>query len=331
VKVVLATKIHRAAVEYLEKSGLEVAIYTEGRIPPREWFCKELADADALIVTPLHRIDSELLQCAPRLQLIVLHGSGFENIDLRSCEERGVCVARVADPIAYAVAEHALALTLALLRKLVKAHSYIVSRRWDSGPAPRELLTSSLWGKTVGIVGMGRIGSLIAKLFRAFDTRIIYWSRRRKVELELALGIEYRELDDLLQESDIVILAIALTPETRHLVNEERLRKMKRGAIIVNIARGEVIDTRALVRALREGWIAGAALDVFEQEPLPKDHPLIDPENVVLTPHIAGYTYEAMVETGIRVAQTVVNFLLRGKTPKDFLTPTSCQIRRLRG
>ncbi len=327
-KVVLATKIHRAAIEYLKKSGLEVVIYTEGRVPPREWLCKELVDADALIVTPLHRVDREFLQCAPRLRLIVLHGSGFENIDLRSCEERGVCVARIADPIAHAVAEHALALTLALLRKLVKAHSYIVSRRWDSGPAPRELLTSSLWGKTVGIVGMGRIGSLIARLFKAFDTRILYWSRRRKVELELALGIEYRELDNLLQESDIVILSIALAPETRYLINEERLRKMKKSAVIVNVARGEVIDTEALVKALREGWIAGAALDVFEQEPLPKDHSLIDLENVILTPHVAGYTYEAMVETGIGVAQTVVNFLLRGETPRDPLTFESCRVRR---
>ncbi|HDI02112.1 MAG TPA: hydroxyacid dehydrogenase, partial [Ignisphaera sp.] len=203
-KVVVATKIHRSGLELLQNQGFEVSVYRAGRIPDFNWLCRELSDADALVIIPIHRIDKRVLECARKLKIIVLHGSGYENIDLEACYKRGICVTRVAIPIAKAVAEHIIALALTMLRNIIRADRYVREGYWSTGPAPRELLSSSLWNKTIGIIGMGRIGVYVAKLFKSFDTRILYWNRRRKLELELALGIEFRDLNELLRESDIV-------------------------------------------------------------------------------------------------------------------------------
>lgn len=326
-RVVYAVKVHRRGLELLRERGFEVVVYRGGRTPPFEWLCRELRSADGLVVTPMHWVDSRLLGCSDRLRIIVVHGSGYENVDLRACEERGVCVVNEPDAIAESVAEHALALTLAVLRNVARGDRYVRSGAWREGPAPRPLIGTSLRGKTVGIVGAGRVGSATARLFKALGCRVVYWSRRRKPELEHGAGVEYVGLERLFEDSDVVVVALAYTPETHHMIGRELLSRMKRGSVLVNISRGAVVDTEALVEALRKGVLAGAGLDVFEEEPLPPTSPLIDMENVVLTPHIAGYTWEAMEATSVAVAQTLISYLTRGEPPPNPLTPGSCGVR----
>ncbi len=324
VKIVFATRIHRVAFEILRKYGFEVEVYEGGRYPPKEWFREKLIDADALVVTPMHRVDEELLGYGPRLKVVALFGSGYENIDIDACSRRKVCVFREPEAIDRAVAEHVLALVLSLMRKVVEGDRYVREGRWSEGPAPRELLSSSLEGKKIGIVGMGLLGRYVAQLFRRLGLEVMYWSRRRKLDVEENLGLQYVELDDLLAQSDVVIVTVAYTPETHHLIDERRLRKMKSSAILVNVSRGGVVDTNALVKALSEGWIRGAALDVFEEEPLPPDHPLTKLRNVVLTPHIAGYTREAMIETSRSLAEDLVRIFIERKLPKHVLNGDVC-------
>ncbi len=319
-KIVYALRVHRSGIELLRKKGYDVIVYN-GRYPPKEWLQRELVDADVLVVAPIHVVDEEILRHADKLKLVMLHGSGYENIDLELCRSKGICVAYEPDAIAEAVAEHALGLTLALLRNIVVGDRYIRGKLWGKGPAPRELLGTSLRNKTVGIIGLGRIGSSIARLFKYMGCNVIYWSRRKKPEVEHALGIEYRELEELLRNSDIVIISIALTKDTMGLIDYSKISLMKKNAVLINVSRGKVIVEEDLIKALREGLIKGAALDVFEKEPIDPKNPLLSLDNVVLTPHIAGYTREAMIETSIRVAETIIKFMEERKRPLNPLTP----------
>ncbi|MEM4830558.1 MAG: NAD(P)-dependent oxidoreductase, partial [Zestosphaera sp.] len=169
-------------------------------------------------------------------------------------------------------------------------------------------------GKRVGVVGLGRVGSEVAKLFRALGAEVVYWSRSRKTEVEHALDIKYVEFEELLRSSDVVVVAIALAPETRGLISHKEFSLMKPGAILVNVSRGLVVDEEALVKALEEGRVR-AGLDVYSVEPLPRDSQLVRLDNVVLTPHIAGFAYEALRGTSEFVAREVVRFLKEGKLP----------------
>ncbi len=314
-------KVHRSGLELLSSKGFEVIVYDKSK-PIEEWLCEKLRNAKALVVAPFHHIDERILGCG-RIELLVVHGSGYENIDLEECSKRSICVVNTPDAIAESVAEHALGLVLTLLRNIAYGDRFIRDNLWGTGPAPRPLLGTSLRGKTIGVIGLGRIGSSIAKLFRKYGNRVIYWSRRRKPEVEHALDIEYREINELLEEADVVIIALALTKETHGFMDYEKISKMKKNSVLVNISRGKIIVEKDLVRALREGIIGGAALDVFEEEPIGSDNPLTRLDNVVLTPHIAGYTWEAMIETSKMVAQTIIDYF-NGRVPYNALNRSVC-------
>ncbi len=321
-KVLVAVRMHEAGLALLRKAGFRVVVNPQGRRVDEEWLCRELRDAWALMTTMRVKVTSRLLECAENLKLIVTLTSGYDHIDLEACSARGICVANTPEAIAAAVAEHTLGLVLALLRNIARGDRYIREGEWRSGPAPRALLSTMLRGKTIGIIGMGRIGASTAALFRAMGAgKIYYWSRRRKPEVEAVLGAEFVDLDTLFRESDVVSIHVPLTRETWHLVGEDRLRLMKRTAVLVNTARGAVVDTQALVKALQEGWIAGAALDVYEQEPLPPNHPLTQLKNTILTPHIAGYTWESIEETALLAASQVVRFYEQSRVDNPLTEP----------
>jgi glyoxylate reductase len=188
------------------------------------------------------------------------------------------------------------------------------------------LLGVELQGKTLGVIGAGRIGSRVAEIARAFGMRVIYYDVVRNKALEERVGAEYVDLERLLEESDIVTIHTPLTPETRHMINEGRLRRMKRTALLVNTARGAVVDTEALVKALREGWIAGAALDVFEEEPLNPNHPLTAFKNVILTPHIASATYEARRKMAELTVENLIAFY-EGRIPPTLVNQEVVKVR----
>lgn len=249
------------------------------RILPPEEVARALADADVLI--PEHmRLDEALLARAERLRLVQT-GAGFDNVDLAACQARGVRVCSAPGVNAGAVAEHVLACILCWYRNLL-----LLDRELKAGKEVRDLRYAGgeLAGKTVGILGLGHVGRRVAALCGAFGMRVLGWSR----SAEPVPGLELRDLDSLLRESEILSVHLALNESTRHFLGAEELGKMRADALLVNTARGAVIDEAALLRALERREIAGACLDVFEEEPLPVDSPFRRLDNVILTPHSAG-------------------------------------------
>ncbi len=323
-KVVFLFKPHRVAREVLVNAGFTVKYY-RGRdaLADKEWVASELKDADVIVVTPYQAVNESLLAVAPKLKLLMIHGSGYDRLDLEALSKRCVCVANAPDYVADAVAEHALALTLATLRNVVMGDKHVRSGEWCEGAAPRKFLGLQLAGRKVGIVGLGRVGAKAAALFKAVGASVTYWSRRRKVEVEHALGIRFEGLEELLSTSDVVVISVALTPRTRGLIGRRELSLMKEGALLVNVARGEVVDMDALIEALQEGRIK-AALDVFPEEPLPRDHPLTKLNNVILTPHVAGYTLESVIHTGRYVAEAIIGYFIEKRVPPTALNAERC-------
>lgn len=243
---------------------------------------------------------------ADRLRLLDVAFTGIDHVALDACRERGVTVCNCADYSNQAVAEMAVGLALSLLRRIPEGDSRIRQGQGSAG-----LMGGEICGRTVGVVGTGRIGTRTIRLFQAFGARVVAYSRTRKKEIE-ALDVAYLPLDELLKQSDIVTLHVPATPETKGLIGKRELALMRPSALLINCARGPVVDADALGEALRGGRLAGAGLDVFDQEPpLPKNHPLLDAPHLVLTPHVAYFTQEAMLRRA-EIAFENVNAYLRG-------------------
>ena len=248
------------------------------------------ADADYCIWWDLP-VTAEVVAAAPRVKLFHKWGVGIDNIDIAACRARGLRIARTTGSNAIPVAEATVGLMIAVARRIVQAHIATVAGGWPKTEVWRHSTLVS--GKTVGILGLGAIGKGVAKRLRGFDCTILYNNRTRLPEAEeQALGVQYRPLDAMLAECDILSLNCPLTPETAGLIDAAKLGLMKRGALLINVARGGIVVEADLVAALRSGQLAGAAVDVFDQEPPPKDHPLLHMDNVICTPHTASTAYE---------------------------------------
>jgi glyoxylate reductase len=253
------------------------------------------------------RVDGPLMDRLPALKVISNFGVGVVRIEDGQAKARGIPVGNTPGAVDGATADMTFALLLAAARNLV------VGDRFARGPDflrydPSHLLGAEVFGSTLGIIGMGRIGFQVAKRARAFDMEVLYHNRNRNGTAERELGVIYADLDTLLAESHFVSLNVPLTPETEGLIGERELRSMRDDAILINVARGAVVDHVALERALRERWILAAALDVTEPEPLPRNHPLLRLENLVLAPHLGSAT----VRTRKRMGQMALDNLLAG-------------------
>ncbi len=266
-----------------------------------------LAEAEGLLTWLIDRVDEALLARMPRLRVVSNMAVGVDNIDLDACRRRGIPVGHTPGVLADAVADLTLALLLAVARGIFPAAQDAREGRWGLW-SPTRWLGVDLQGATLGIVGLGGIGQAVARRAVGFGLRIVYASRSQKVEAERRYGAQRLSLEELLAVSDFVSLHVPLTPETRGLIGEAALRRMKPTAYLINMARGPVVDTAALVRALTEGWIAGAALDVTDPEPLPPDHPLYRLPNCVIVPHIGSATHA----TRRRMAELACANLLAG-------------------
>jgi len=299
-KVIVADKISERGVELLKKSGLNTVVTT------KETIIAELADADALIVRSATRVTRDLLEKAPKLRAVGRAGVGVDNIDLPEATKRGVLVMSTPGGNAVSVAEHTFALMLALARQVPKMDAGLREGRWEKSSSGTELR-----GKTLGLIGLGRIGGEVARRAEAFDMRIIAYDPYISEGAAKELQVELVNLDRLLSDSDFISLHTALSPATQNMINAKSIAKMKKSARIVNAARGELIDEAALAEALKGGRLAGAALDVFVEEP-PKNSPLIGLPNVIGTPHIAGSTAEAQEEVGTQVAVQIRDYLTEG-------------------
>ena len=271
-----------------------------------------IADAEYLVGFVSGLIREKLYASAPKLKLIQLLSAGYDDADLAAARAAGVPIANNGGANSVAVSEHALLLMLAVSRQLIYQHTNVVAGRWRGNQTPRLF---ELRGKTVGIVGLGSIGKKVARLAMAFGTNVIYYDIARLTEdQEDALGVRFRLLNELLRESDIVSLHTPLNESTHHMIGAPELAAMKSSAIIVNTSRGPVVDETALHDALAAGGIAAAGLDVFDEEPPANDNPLFSLDNVILTAHMAGPTFEshtARIRNGLDNVQRVA----RGEAP----------------
>lgn len=301
-KVLVAAPIHEKALNLLKENGFEV-VYEE--YPEEERLVEIVRDVDAIIVRSKPKVTRKVIEAAPKLKVIARAGVGLDNVDLKAAEERGIKVVNSPAASSRSVAELVIGLIFNVARKIAFADRKMREGVW----AKKQCLGIELEGKTLGIIGFGRIGYQIGKIAKALNMNVLLYDPYPNEERAKEVGGRFASLEDLLRESDVVTLHVPLLDSTYHLINEERLKLMKKTAILINAARGPVVDTEALVKALKEGWIAGAGLDVYEEEPLPKDHPLTKLDNVVLTPHIGASTVEAQMRAGVQVAEKVVEIL----------------------
>ena len=320
-KVVVADKISERGMELLQQAGWRVV---QPRAPELN---AELADADALIVRSATQVTAPLLERAPRLRVVGRAGVGVDNIDLDAATLRGVLVMNTPGSNSVSVAEHTVALLLALARQVPQMSAALHAGRWEKSSSGVEVR-----GKTLGLVGLGRVGVEVARRARALEMRIVAHDPYVAPTFAREIGVDLLPLDELLGCADFVSLHTALSPATEKLINAERIAKMKCGARLINTARGELVDEGALAEALRAGQLAGAALDVFASEPVPANWPLRGLPNVIATPHVAGSTREAQEEVGCLIAQQVRDFLAEGilRNAVNLPTLSADQYKRLR-
>ncbi len=308
------------------REHFEVDLWPEEAPPPKEVIIERVKGVDALVPLLTDPIDAEVMDAAPKLRIISQYAVGYDNIDVKAATERGIYVTNTPGVLTETVADFTMALMMAIARRVVEADKYIRQGKWKVGWHPLYFLGTDLYGATLGIIGLGRIGSAVARRAKGFNMRILYYDVFRREDLEKELGIKYVDMETLLRESDFVTLHVPLTPETKDLIGERELKLMKPTAYLINTSRGKVIDEKALIKALKEGWIAGAALDVFYEEPTPPDNPLLELDNVVVAPHIAS----ASLETRSRMAEIVAENLIAFKEGKKPPTLVNLDVMKVR-
>ncbi|MDQ8733626.1 D-glycerate dehydrogenase [Paenibacillus sp. LHD-38] len=290
----------------------------EGASPiPRELLLEKLANANGLL-TAGSKVDAELLTHAPHLKAVSSISVGYNHFDLDAMKQRGVIGTHTPHVLNNTVADLAFALILGTARRVAELDRYVKEGKWKSG------VGSSLFGQDVhhaklGIIGMGRIGEAVARRARfGFEMEVSYFNRSRKPEAESLLGVRYQELNELLKDSDFVVMLAPLTPETTRLIGRDQFQLMKPSSIFINISRGQTVDEEALVEVLQSGAISAAGLDVFDNEPIPADHPFLKMDNVLTLPHIGSATTATRFDMAMLAAQNLVN-ALTGQSPANIV------------
>src|SRR5271166_796330 len=300
-KVIVADKISDRGIQLLKSQPNWNIVLTT-----KDTLLAELPTADALIVRSATKVTADLLDHAPHLRAVGRAGVGVDNIDLEAATKRGVLVMSTPGGSSVSVAEHTFAMLLAMVRQVPKFDAAMREGRWEKSSSGAEVR-----GKTLGLIGLGRIGSEVASRAEAFDLRVVAFDPFISAAAALELSVELVPLEQLLAESDFISLHTAVSPQTKDMINSASIAKMKKGVRIVNAARGELINEADLAAAIKSGHVAGAALDVFAEEP-PKNCPLIGLPNVITTPHVAGSTAEAQEELGTQVAVQIRDYLVDG-------------------
>ncbi|MEA2629821.1 MAG: glyoxylate reductase [Chloroflexota bacterium] len=316
-RVFVARRIPAAGLDPIA-AVCEVDVWDDELPPPRDALLERVAGRDGILTLLTDRVDDELLDAAgPGLKVVSNYAVGYDNIDVAACARRGIAVGNTPGALTETTADLAWALMLAGARRVAEGDRYVRAGRWRTW-GPLLLLGSDVHGSTLGIVGLGRIGQAVARRAAGFGMTILYSSRSRVDEaIEQGLGATYVGLPELLERSDIVSLHVSLAPDTRGLIDAAALARMKPTAILVNTARGPVVDAVALAAALREGGIAAAALDVTDPEPIPADDPLLSLDNCLVVPHIASATGA----TRGRMAAMAAANLLAGVRGEPLPTP----------
>ena len=317
-KVFVTRKLPEKGLEILYDECDEVEVYPHDRIPSKEEVIEGLKGKDGLLCLLTDRVDRDVISSNPKLRAISNYAAGYDNIDVDEATRRGIVVTNTPDVLTNATAELAWALLFAVARRVVEGDKFTREGKFR-GWAPMLLLGKELRGKTLGVIGAGRIGTAFALKAKCFDMKVLYYNRSRNEVLEKKLGARKVDLDTLLRESDFVSIHLPLTKETHHLIDYDKICLMKRDGIIVNTARGAVIKEKDLVRALKERKIFGAGLDVYENEPEVSEE-LKSLDNVVLLPHIGSATLETRTEMAVLAAENLIK-ALKGERPRYCVNP----------
>ncbi|WP_419957634.1 2-hydroxyacid dehydrogenase [Psychrobacillus psychrotolerans] len=307
-KIYITRKLPEEIIEPLRKKFDVQMWHSETIGMTNEEIITNAKDAYALWTMLSDNIDRTLIESLPNLKVISNFAVGYNNIDIEAAKDRSIVVTNTPGVLTETTADLAFALLLATARRIPEVEQEIRSGNWDSW-SPMQYTGMDVFGATLGIVGMGRIGEAVARRAKGFDMNVLYHNRSRKLDAEETYGFTYAELDELLKQSDFVILLTPLTPETKGLIGERELNMMKETAAIINVARGGIVDEQALYEALASKKIWAAGLDVFEQEPVPVDHPLLTLPNVTVSPHIGSAsirTRQAMMQMNAKDIEAVL-------------------------
>jgi glyoxylate reductase len=309
------------------KQYFDTEVWTEYAPPPKKIIIEKAKNVDALASLLSDKIDAEVFDAAPKLKIVAQMAVGFDNIDVQEATKRGIYVTNTPEVLTDTTADFAWALLMAIARRVVEADKYVRTGQWKVGWHPSMMQGRDIYGATIGVVGAGRIGYAVAKRATGFDMKILFYDVVPRPEIE-RLGAKKVDLDTIFRESDFVSIHVPLMKETHHLVNADRLKLMKKTAYLINNSRGPVVDEKALYEALKEGRIAGAGLDVFEQEPTSMDNPLLKLDNVVVAPHISSASYETRSRMAEMVAENLIAFF-EGRKPPNLVNPDVMKARPL--
>jgi len=304
----------------LMKGKVSLEVWPGEDNPGRDVFLEKAASCDGLIVIPGDPIDSEVLAAGKFLKIVSCYAVGYDSIDVNAATELGIMVTNTPDVLTETTADLAFGLLLAAARRIGEGDRVIRSGGWKHW-GPRFMLGQDVSGATLGLIGMGRIGQAVSRRAKSFGMNLLYYARHRNEIAEREYGARYMEMETLLTVSDFVSIHCPLTSSTEGLIGERQLRAMKPTSILVNTSRGRVVVEKELVRALQEGWISGAGLDVFEKEPLPPDHPFLYMENVILCPHLGSATVQTREKMSVMAAENLLA-ALDGHTPRFLVNPT---------
>jgi D-3-phosphoglycerate dehydrogenase len=302
-RVLVSDKLDAKGVKALEAAAPLVSVDVKVGLKPDEQQAI-IGDYDGLIVRSATKVNAALLEKAHKLKLVIRAGIGVDNIDIPRCKERGVVVENTPRGNVMSAAEHAIALLLSLARQVPLASQTTKSGVWEKS----KFMGTELTGKTLGVIGTGNIGAVVVDRAQGLRLRVIAFDPALSEEKARLMGVEKVDLDNLLSRADFITMHVPLVAGTKHLLNDAAFAKMKKGVLLVNAARGGIIDEDALLRAIEQGIVRGAALDVFEVEPAKPDHPLFAREEVIATPHLGASTFEAQVNVAVEAAEQMIAY-----------------------
>jgi glyoxylate reductase len=322
VKIYVTRKIPDEALALLSPHG-DLKVWEHDDTIPRATLLQEVQDAEALLCMVTERIDEELLSHAPRLRIVANMAAGYDNVEVPTLTRRGIIFTNTPGVLTETTADLAFALVLGIARRLGEGERIVRSGRWPKWN-PFVFLGTDVHHATLGIIGLGRIGIEVAKRAQGFDMRVLYSNRGHNQEAEARFGCTRVDLSTLLKESDFVMVLVPLSAATRHLLSTPQFALMKRSAFLINAARGPIVDQRALYEALRDGIIAGAALDVTDPEPIPHDDPLLTLENCLIVPHVGSASITTRTRMALLAAENIAAFLTGRRPP----TPVNPEVLR---
>jgi glyoxylate reductase len=326
VRVYITRKLPDQALNLLKEKNIDFTFNSKEEPPGEASLKREVSDVDGLLCLLTEKITQGVIDAGEKLKVIANIAVGYDNIDVKRATEKGIYVTNTPGVLTETTADLAWALLMAVARRIVEADKFLRAGRWKIQWNLMFMTGLDIHGKTLGILGLGRIGQSMARRARGFDMRILYYDENRNTQAESDLGVEYAGIESVLRESDFVTIHVPLTDKTRNFLGDKQFAMMKKTAILINTSRGPVIDEPALYRALKDKKIAGAGLDVYQTEPIEKSSPLLKLDNVVLLPHIGSASTETRTKMAIMAVENAIA-ALQGNVPENLVNPDVLKAR----